>query len=122
MRGSVNFCNGASPVECIVREISDIGARLKLPTDRPRHGMLELFVPLKGQTFTAIVKWQKVDEVGIAFVDSASSEFRDGADSELTAHIVQLGAYADRLEAEIAASNQIIEQLQKKSRTRGLSL
>ena len=117
MRGSVSFSNGASCIECIVREISDAGARLKLPNDRPRHGVLTLFVPLKGQSFTALVKWQKLDEVGIAFGNFASTDSRDTGDSDLLAHLIQLGAYADRLEFEIATLNHINGRLKKKSKT-----
>jgi hypothetical protein len=117
LRGSVRFGHSGSSMECIVRDISNIGARLKLSSDRPRHGPVELNVPLKNQTFKGTVQWQEGGEVGLAF-ESAIGEGSADKNHELSVYAARLEAYASKLEAEIAELYKTIERLSKKPNIR----
>jgi hypothetical protein len=71
MRGLVSFTGSNSNIQCLVRDISEGGARLMF--DRPDliAESLKLHLPIRGQTFRANVRWRKGDEMGVAFVADA---------------------------------------------------
>ena len=106
LRGFVYFGNSPSAVDCLVRDISDTGARLKFSGSFPAADIIDLHIPLKGQTLRAKVQWREADEIGIAFVSSAASGNAEPHDGELSGRVA-------RLEAEIAALKQMIKRLQK---------
>lgn len=67
LRALVYFDGGATPVDCLVRDISDTGARLKLPNRHLREGGFDLTIPISGKKFKGVVQWQLDDEIGVAF-------------------------------------------------------
>jgi hypothetical protein len=106
LRGFVYFGSSPSAVDCLVRDMSDTGARLKFSGGFPAADIIDLHIPIKGQSFCAKVQWREADEIGIAFVSSAASGNADPQDGELSGRVA-------RLEAEIAALKQMIKRLQK---------
>lgn len=66
-----------SPVECIVREMSDTAAQLELPTPQARSGALELFIPANGKKLRATVQSQSNDQLVIVFERSGSGPIAD---------------------------------------------
>jgi hypothetical protein len=97
--------NSPSALNCLVRDISDSGARLKFGGPVTAPDTLELHIPVKNQTLRCKVKWREVDEIGISFVSEAAAAAQPGND-ELTARV-------ERLEGEIAALKQIIKKLHR---------
>ncbi len=106
LRGLVYLGNSPSAVNCLVRDISDTGARLKFPGPIAVTETLELHIPVKGQTLRAKVKWREPDEIGIAFISDAGVEAQSASDEKLAVRVA-------RLESEIAALKQMIKRLQK---------
>jgi hypothetical protein len=68
--------------------------------------IIDLHIPIKGQTLRAKVQWREANEIGIAFVSSSASGDAEPHDGKLSARVA-------RLEAEIAALKQMIKRLQK---------
>ena len=67
MRGIAYFGQNTPSIECLVRDISDAGARLKLPNRVSRSGTVNIATPINGKNYKGTVQWQHEDEVGIAF-------------------------------------------------------
>ena len=106
LRGLVYLGNSPSAVSCLVRDMSDTGARLTFSAPIAATEMLELHIPVKGQTLRGKVKWREADEIGIAFVSDAGAETPPASDNELAVRVA-------RLEGEIVALKQMVKRLQK---------
>ncbi len=107
LRGFVYFGNSPSAFDCLVRDISDTGARLKFSGPPAYTEMLDLHIPVKGQSFRSKVQWHTGDEIGIVFDGSAAT------DADANMGDVDLASRVHRLEAEIAALKQLVKRLQK---------
>ena len=103
LRGVVYFDNIPFAADCLVRDLTEIGARIKFETPPAATAdLLELHLPTKGQKLRGKVRWKNADEIGISFeVESAS---QGGGSIEDRMH---------RLEAEIATLKQLVKKLQR---------
>ena len=106
LRGLVYLGNSPSAVNCLVRDMSETGARLTFSAPIAAIDTLELHIPVKGQTLRGKVKWREADEIGIAFISDAGAESPSASGDELAVRV-------ERLEGEIAALKQMIKRLQK---------
>jgi hypothetical protein len=106
LRGLVYFGNSPSAINCLVRDVSDTGARLKFGGPITAPDTLELHIPNKNQMLRAKVKWREVDEIGVAFVSETGVAGQPAGDDDLSLRV-------ERLEAEIASLKQMIRRLQR---------
>ncbi|MGL4496026.1 MAG: PilZ domain-containing protein [Beijerinckiaceae bacterium] len=67
LRGNLEFDNRVSSVECIVRNTSDAGARIELPSMAGVPPVLTLSIPHRGLRRHGRVVWQRYDMAGIMF-------------------------------------------------------
>src|SRR5215203_2348401 len=67
MGAVLSFHNGRSTLDCLVRNISDSGARLSVSPSVSLLQTLELLIPQKGMTREARLVWRSENEVGVAF-------------------------------------------------------
>ena len=100
LRGFMYIGKNPFPVECLVRDISDTGARLKYSGRILDSDIINLHIPNKGQILRARVKWREADEIGISFVSNSTMSGVVSDDGDLTDRVA-------RLEAEIEALKQI---------------
>jgi PilZ domain len=100
LRGFMYIGKSPFPVECLVSDISNTGARLKYSGQILTSDIINLHIPNKGQILRAKVQWRKADEVGISFVNNSATSGMVSDDSDLTERVA-------RLEAEIQALKQI---------------
>jgi hypothetical protein len=104
LRGFVYVDEGPA-FECIVRDLSVTGARLRFKNPPTLPDALELHIPQKRQTFRVAVKWREGDDVGVTFIESLV--------------IAAPSAYADlpervaQMEMEIASLRVLVKRLQK---------
>ncbi|MBI2713540.1 MAG: PilZ domain-containing protein [Rhizobiales bacterium] len=110
LRGLVYLGNSPSAVSCLVRDMSDTGARLTFSAPIAAIDTIELHIPVKGQTLRGKVKWREGDEIGIGFISDAGVEAPPAGDDELAVRVA-------RLEGEIAALKQMVKRLQKATTT-----
>src|SRR5438128_5171529 len=74
LQGRVYFNNRRSSVDCLVRDLSERGAKLKVSEAIAIPDVVELYIPNKDETFRARVEWRTGDEVGLGFgLDEVSS-------------------------------------------------
>jgi PilZ domain len=107
LKGTLYYDNRRASIECVIRNISDSGARLTFdqPTVVPEN--VELFIPHRQQTLPARVRRRGPNEVGIAFENERLLEPRRTSDAELQQRV-------ETLEAEITALKKLVAKLKAK--------
>jgi uncharacterized protein YceH (UPF0502 family) len=105
LRGSIQFNNRRTVIDCLVRDISATGARLIFSDSVSVPDVVELYIPQKEQTLRAHVQWRRGDELGVAFAKGAQAPAPTRpVDGELAERV-------EKLEAEIAALKKMFKRL-----------
>lgn len=104
LRGLAYLGNSPSAMNCLVRDVSDTGARLKFGGPINAPDTLDLHIPVRNQTLRCKVKWREVDEIGVGFITEAGTATAPGGEEDLAARV-------ERLEGEIAQLKQMIKRL-----------
>jgi PilZ domain len=107
LRGFVRILETNTTIDCIVRDISETGAKLRFRCTTPMPELFELHIPSKGQFAKSKLVWNKNCEVGISFESLGAFGSPPLSDGEMSARMA-------RLEDEITALKQTLKQLQKR--------
>jgi hypothetical protein len=107
LRGCIYFNNRRSAADCLIRDISDTGARLIFSSAIAIPDVVDLYIPQKEQTLRAQVQWRHGDELGVAFFIAAQVP-----ETPAPAERGDLGERLQKLEAEVAALRRIVRRLQ----------
>ena len=103
LRGLVYFDNKHGALSCLVRDLSDEGARIIFSENVTVPETFDLHILQKNQTLRARVTWRHGDEIGLGFgAAAAGSENLDAA---------AIGKRVAELEAEIAALRKILKRM-----------
>jgi hypothetical protein len=113
LRGCVYFNNRRNAFDCLIRDISDKGARIIFSDTVSVPDTVDLYIPQKEQTVRARVEWRHGDEIGLAFPDALRAA--DGtSEGELAARVAQLESEIislrralKRLKSEIAGGEDV---------------
>lgn len=105
LRGFVYFDKRRGVMSCLVRDLSDDGARIifSQSVTMPEH--VNLHIPQRDKTFRAKVTWRRGDEIGLALTGEETVA-ATSQESELIQRVAQL-------EAEIVALKRTIKQLKR---------
>jgi len=106
LRGNIQFNNGRNSADCLIRDISNYGARLTFSDAVTTPDVIDVYIPQKEQTFRAHVIWRHAQELGVAFAQAASPSVAD--------HPVEPGDLVgriERLEAELATMKKMLKRL-----------
>jgi hypothetical protein len=76
LHGFAYFGKLGTAIECVVHDISVSGARLKFLAPPPIVDAIELHIPIKGRVHRAKVMWRAADEIGVSFIENATSSVR----------------------------------------------
>ena len=111
LQGRILFNNRRTTVDCLIRDFSEIGARLNFDRMISLPDVVELFIPVKDETRRAKIIWRNADEVGVSF------NFDEGSPS-LVPGIPQAdwGARIQKLEHDVATLQRKLNELQKSTR------
>jgi len=108
LRGCIYFNKRRSAIDCLIRDISDQGARIIFSGAVNVPDAVDLYIPQKEQTIRARVQWRRGDEVGLAFPQPDTAR--------PTSPQPQFGDLAQRvaeLEAEVTALRRTLRQLKR---------
>lgn len=111
LKGRIIFNNGASSMDCLVRDLSTSGARLALSESTTLPEIFELYIPQKERTFRSFLRWRRSDGVGLAFNDRSvtPAPAPPPADApEADASVSLLLRRVSELEAENAALRRLL--------------
>ncbi len=114
LQGRIFFNNRRSSVDCLVRDISEQGAKLRFSEAIAVPEVVELYIPNKDETHRARVQWRIGEEVGVAFGPdevSSPSLVPDAPAADLAARV-------RRLEGDVAALQRKVNELQSDLRQR----
>ena len=67
LRGVVYFDKQRSETACLVRDLSEDGARIILSQTVTIPDLVELEIPQREQVLIARVEWRRADEAGLSF-------------------------------------------------------
>ena len=104
LQGFVYVSRKRGALACLVRDLSDKGARIVFSDTVTLPDVIELYIPQREQTLRARVQWRRNDEIGLAF-DVAAREPDVAPDTGEVAQRVAL------LEAEIASLRALLKRL-----------
>ena len=104
LQGFVYVSRKRGALSCLIRDLSDKGARIIFSDTVTLPDMVELYIPQREQTLRAKVQWRRNDEIGLAFI--AAERELDATPS--AGEVVQRVAL---LEAEIASLRALLKRL-----------
>ncbi len=107
LKGTLYYDNRRASIECVIRDVSDSGARLTFDHPATVPDSVELFIPSKQQTLRARVRRRGPNEIGVAFEVARSLESRRASDAELQERV-------ETLEAEVVALKRLVAKLKAK--------
>jgi hypothetical protein len=72
IQGRIYFNHRRSSMDCVIREFTDIGARLEFSDVAALPDAFEVFVPSKDQYFQAQAVWHKGSTIGVSWMPEGS--------------------------------------------------
>ena len=63
------FNNNASSIDCIVRDLSAEGARLRVASPVGIPDWFDLRIDRNGKVYSAKVAWRSYDQIGVSFIN-----------------------------------------------------
>lgn len=76
MKGRIYFNNRLSSMDCIIRDVTDKGARLEFSENVTLPEAFELHLPNKDEYFAAHVEWRKGNYLGVTWRSEYSPNSR----------------------------------------------
>jgi hypothetical protein len=110
IKGRIYFNNRLTSMDCIVRDVTEKGARLQVSESVALPDAFELYLPNKDEHFRAQAEWRRGDQLGVSWTPDLPSRHK----SQSGSHSEQ--ALADRvarLEQEVAALQRRLDNLRQ---------
>ena len=104
LRGLVYFDNKHGALSCLVRDLSDEGARIVLSENVTVPETFDLHILQRNQTLRARVTWRRGDEIGLGFPGAAAA-------TEAKLDAAALARRVAELEGEIAALRKVLKRM-----------
>ncbi len=106
LQGRIYFNNRRSSIDCLIRNFTEVGARLKFSDSVTVPEIVELYVPNREEMRRAKVEWRVNDEIGVSFAEEVRtpSIVPDGAQGDLQARVLAL-------EEEVAVLRRALNEL-----------
>jgi hypothetical protein len=104
LRGCIYYNNRRSAVDCLIRDMSEAGAKLIFSSVVTVPDAVDLYIPQREQMLRAHVQWRKGDEMGVTLTEA---ELREGG----LASEQGLAERVEKLEAEVAALRRMLKRL-----------
>jgi hypothetical protein len=109
LKAEIRYNDGLMSTPCVVREISESGARIELPGELALPDFFDLFIEKKRQTRRALLKRRAGKEVFIEFGKPDEGGTTDDSDvserlAKLETEVVELRGRLEQIEAASAAA------------------
>lgn len=110
LQGRIYYNNRRASIDCLIREISDIGARLEFSETIAVPEAMELYIPHKQEIRRVRAQWRTGDEMGVAFEGVTSPSITpDMPASDLAARVRQL-------EMDVLVLKRMVNELRAENR------
>lgn len=97
----IAFNNGQSTLDCLIRNLSDTGAKLTVSAAGTLPECFDLIIAQKSVTRRARIAWRRGEDIGVRFEAGHPSESSDPDASALTRRIRELEVEVARLQSRI---------------------
>jgi hypothetical protein len=104
LRGFVYVSRKRGALACLIRDLSEKGARIVFSDQVTLPDVVELYIPQREQTLRARVHWRRNDEIGLAFMDAERAPEAQPSAAEVVQRVALL-------EAEIASLRTLLKRL-----------
>jgi hypothetical protein len=108
LRGCIYFNNRRTVIDCLIRDISEHGARLRFSDSISIPDAFELHIPQKNQTLRAFARWRHGMDLGVAFADVARAPATEEA---VSLDVATLAERMKKLESEVADLRRQLRRL-----------
>ncbi len=105
LRARILFNNGASTIECMIKNISTHGAKIEIAHSLSVPTEFDLEVPQRGRTYRAKMMWRAADSIGVEFADQG------GTSENAQATIQRLEAENRKLRGSVNLLTKRLEDL-----------
>lgn len=113
LKAEIRYNDGMMSSHCLVRDISDTGARIELSGDIALPDRFELYIEKRHRTYHAVVKRRSGREVGVAFDEPVAAPTPG---SDMLDRVAKLEAEVAELRQVIAAIAAAVERNNESSR------
>jgi len=107
LRGCLYFLNRSGSVECLIRDLSPLGARIAVADAVPLPEVVDLHIPRKQLTLRARIERRNGDEIGLVFSEIAATIRPLSPSGVLEQRVSQV-------EAEVVALRRLMKRIQNK--------
>jgi hypothetical protein len=104
LRGFVYVSRKHGALSCLIRDLSDKGARIIFSDTVTLPDTLEIYIPQREQTLRARVTWRRNDEIGLAFTAAEPAPEAMSTPGEVVQRVALL-------EAEIASLRVLLKRM-----------
>lgn len=113
LRGEIIHSNGSSKTECIVRDLSEGGARIEAPPTVTLPEFFDLHIPLRGTMHRAQIIWRHGHELGLQFArpEMKDSPVPEQKSSDVKFRMLELENEVARLRAQLSDMRRIVERV-----------
>ena len=113
LQGRIYFNQRRSSLDCLIRDLSDDGAKLMASNSVALPEFVELHIPNKNVTYPAKVQWRTGDDIGVAFnlENESPSVVPDAPAADLAGRV-------SRLETEMAMLHRKFNELRDELKKR----
>ncbi len=73
LRARILFNNGASTIDCTIKNISAQGAKIEIVHSLSVPSEFDLEVPQRGRTYRAKMMWRAADSIGVEFIEQGAT-------------------------------------------------
>ncbi len=110
LQGRIFYNNRRASVDCLVRDVSDQGAKLVFSDTVTLPDVFELYLSNKEEVRRAKTQWRRCDEIGVTF------KFDDPINMDAVGVSTDLFGRVLRLESECAALRRAMKELRQEMR------
>src|SRR5262245_53964409 len=110
LQGRVYYNNRRASVDCLVRDISDTGAKLVFGETVVVPDALELYLPGREEMHRVFVQWRRGAEIGVDFGLPKTDKPAEAAPTDLSGRLA-------KLESELVALKRTVNELRAELRT-----
>jgi len=111
IKGRLYFNNRLNSTDCIIRDVTEKGARLEVPESVAIPDAFELYVPNRHEQFQARIEWRRGGTVGVTLSAESASK-RKAAESASKRKSEGEGARDQSLADRVAKLEETIAALQ----------
>jgi uncharacterized small protein (DUF1192 family) len=104
LQGFVYVSRRRGALSCLIRDLSDKGARIIFSDTVTLPDVVDLFIPQRDQTIRARVQWRQNDEIGLAFEAADQTPVVLATATEVMQRVAML-------EAEITALRTMLKRM-----------